>query len=90
MVKPFVEQPKDVEQGKDQQYSGVLFKKMNVAQDVEQPQFVEQPLTVEQPHTVEQPKDVEQRKDVEQGKDVEHRKDQRYCWVGGKNVSSTP
>ena len=58
-----MEQPKDVEQGKDQQYSGVLFKKMNVAQDVEQPQFVEQPLTVEQPHTVEQPKDVEQRKD---------------------------
>ena len=63
MVKQFVEQTKDVEQGKDQQYSSVLFKKMNVAQDVEQPHFVEQPLTVEQPHTVEQPKDVEQRKD---------------------------
>ena len=52
--------PKDVEQRKDQQYWYVLYKKMDVAQDVEQPQFVEQPHTVEQPQFVEQPKDVEQ------------------------------
>ena len=57
-IEKYMKRPKDVEQWKDQQYLGVLFKKMNVAQDVEQPQFVEQPLTVEQPHAREQPKDV--------------------------------
>ena len=51
----FVEKPKDVEQGTDQQYSYVLNKKkLGVAQDVEQPQFVEQPTDVEQAQDVEQ------------------------------------
>ena len=54
MEKQFVEQPKDVEQRKDQHYWYVLLKKTGVAQDVEQPH------TVEQPQFLEQPKDVEQ------------------------------
>ena len=36
-----VKQPKEVEQRKDQQYFSVLFKKMNVALDVEQAFHVE-------------------------------------------------
>ena len=63
MIKQFVEQPKDVEQRKDQQYWYVLKKKTDVAQDVEQPQLVEQPHAVDQPQFVEQTQDVEQRKD---------------------------
>ena len=62
-----MEQPKEVEQRKDQQYVSALFKKMGVALDVEQAFDVEQPKGVEQaqrsgtgPKRWNRPKEVEQ------------------------------